>query len=410
MYCKYCGKEIKEGEVCDCRTRNRTKKEKNKNFGMGKLLVILAFVFSFLGMISIILLRTILTDILTENIVIEDIYKYLLYLVPGFFGILALLCAGFSMQDQRVRKVSVAAMTAGILLIAGTGLTGILWPYEPESYEADVEEDSEEEDTEEEDVQEEQKKEGEDAEEEKPENKEKTEETDKETETKDSGFTKIKEDYEKGLLDIDGAQKALDEINTENASEEEIDQILAFQEQLEADYEKQIMESEKKEKQNADQASIGQEMTSNQMISSASMSAVATVSATSALSEYNMTHSSDRIMDNDTSTAWVEGVSGQGEGESVIFTFDGVYKVSGFVIYGGYQKNSDLYYKNSRPASLKVMYSDGSSQICNLSDTLGAQTFTLANPVETSSITFTIQSVYAGNKYEDTVISEISIF
>ena len=65
---------------------------------------------------------------------------------------------------------------------------------------------------------------------------EKTEETDKETETKDSGFTKIKEDYEKGLLDIDGAQKALDEINTENVSEEEIDQILAFQEQLEADY------------------------------------------------------------------------------------------------------------------------------------------------------------------------------
>ena len=114
MYCKYCGKEIKEGEVCDCRTRKRTKKEKNKNFGMGKLLVILAFVFSFLGMISIILLRTILTDILTENIVIEDIYKYLLYLVPGFFGILALLCAGFSMQDQRVRKVSVAAMTADV--------------------------------------------------------------------------------------------------------------------------------------------------------------------------------------------------------------------------------------------------------------------------------------------------------
>lgn len=341
MYCKYCGKELKEGEICEC--RNQKSEQKNK-------------------------------------------------------------------KNKKFRKIVLAGIGSAVLLIAGAGIAGIFLHSQKDSYEEQQEEDSIEELKEEkEEEQKEQKEEKEEKEEKEPEQDTEAEEP-KEEEIQDSGFAKIKEDYEKGLLDIEGAQKALGEIDTEKVSAEEIDQILVFQEQLETDYEKQIMEREKEEKQNADQASTGQEMTSNQMISSASMSAVATVSATSALSEYNMTHSSDRIMDNDTSTAWVEGVAGQGEGESVTFTFDGVYKVSGFVIYGGYQKNSDLYYKNSRPAFLKVTYSDGSSQVCNLSDTLGAQTFTLANPMETSSLTFTIQSVYAGNKYEDTVISEISIF
>ncbi|MGN0400418.1 MAG: NADase-type glycan-binding domain-containing protein [Blautia sp.] len=411
MYCKYCGSEIKEGEVCNCRKQKQEQQNKdnrNKGSGGSRLPAILSFVFSSLGVISIILLRTVLKDILTENIIIEEIYGYLLYLIPGFWGLVALLCAGFSMRDKKIRKAAIAGVFIAVLLIAATGVTGALWSYEQGSYETEIEnseEESEEESEEnqrvkdqEKDIQEEERITEQGTEEEKPENKE-------ESGTKDSGFVKIKEDYENGLLDVEGAQKALDEIDAEKVSEEEIDQILAFQEQLEADYEKQIAEQK-----NAEQIRTGQQNVSDQSIPSVTMSAVTTVSDTSALSEYNMTHSSDRIMDNNTVTAWVEGVSGQGEGESVTFTFDGVYKVSGFVIYGGYQKSSDLYYKNSRPASLLITCSDGSSQVCNLSDILGAQTVTFANPVETDSLTITIQSVYAGNKYEDTVISEISIF
>ena len=61
-----------------------------------------------------------------------------------------------------------------------------------------------------------------------------------------------------------------------------------------------------------------------------SMDAVTAVDATSYLiqSSYSLYHTPDRMMDGDLSTAWVEGASGDGIGESVTFTFDGTYPVS----------------------------------------------------------------------------------
>ena len=53
-----------------------------------------------------------------------------------------------------------------------------------------------------------------------------------------------------------------------------------------------------------------------------SMSNVTYVSSTSSLSEYNMTHSPERVIDGDLSTAWVEGADGQGIGEAITLYFD----------------------------------------------------------------------------------------
>lgn len=143
-----------------------------------------------------------------------------------------------------------------------------------------------------------------------------------------------------------------------------------------------------------------------------SMSAVTGSSASSYLVEpqYGISHGPECVIDGDLSTGWVENASGQGIGESVTLSFDGAYRVSGFTINAGYQKSSSLYYKNSRPASLLVSFSDGSSVTLELEDYFGQQSFTFGSPVETTSVTFTIESVYAGNKYQDTVISEISLF
>lgn len=132
--------------------------------------------------------------------------------------------------------------------------------------------------------------------------------------------------------------------------------------------------------------------------------------ATSTLSEYDMTHSPDRVLDKDIATAWVEGVEGQGVGESLTFYFDKEYMVNGININAGYQKNADVYAKNSRPAEIKVSFSNGASQNYVLQDVNGIQEIILEEPVYTEYITFTIESVYEGNRYEDTVISEISIY
>ena len=133
------------------------------------------------------------------------------------------------------------------------------------------------------------------------------------------------------------------------------------------------------------------------------------VSASSYLSEKNIKHVPERIMDGDTTTAWVEGVEGNGEGESITFTFGDLYVVSDIKIWNGYQKSEDLYYKNARTSELELEFSDGSTERISLQDMAsGFQEFALERHV-TSYVKVKIVSTYDGSKYEDTVISEIEL-
>ena len=132
--------------------------------------------------------------------------------------------------------------------------------------------------------------------------------------------------------------------------------------------------------------------------------------STSALAEYGMEHSADRAFDGDITTAWVEGVSGNGVGEAISVAFDGTYWVNGFRIYAGYHKSEDLYYKNSRPSEITLSFSDGTVQSFTLRDVYAPQDITLFYPVTTTDVTITVSWAYSGHKYEDTVISEISFY
>lgn len=143
-----------------------------------------------------------------------------------------------------------------------------------------------------------------------------------------------------------------------------------------------------------------------------SMAAVSMATATSYLEEpqYGFVHGPSNVIDGDLSSAWVEGVAGQGVGEAVTIQLDGVYTLSGFTIHAGYQKSADTYTRNSRPASLRVTFSGGESVELSLEDVNSAQEVTFSTPVDTSSVTFTILSVYPGSTYQDTAITEISLF
>lgn len=138
------------------------------------------------------------------------------------------------------------------------------------------------------------------------------------------------------------------------------------------------------------------------------MDKLSSVHASSELSENNMTHSAGRICDGRSENAWVEGSAGPGINESIVFTFDSEYKVSGMNIHAGYQKNSDIYYKNARPQSIKLTFSDGTGMSLQLSDICGPQNIAFAHPVQTSEISVMIESIYPGNKYEDLAISELA--
>lgn len=140
------------------------------------------------------------------------------------------------------------------------------------------------------------------------------------------------------------------------------------------------------------------------------MSKIEKISATSELAEYNMVHSAERIADGDSSTAWVEGVAGMGVGEMVSIYFDGEYLIQGISIGAGYQKNMDLYDKNSRPAEICISFSDGTYEVHTLKDINDYQDVVFDKVKYTDYISLTIEAVYPGSKYEDTVISEVYIY
>lgn len=140
--------------------------------------------------------------------------------------------------------------------------------------------------------------------------------------------------------------------------------------------------------------------------------AIASVTATSYLEEpqYGLSHTPSNLVDGTVTDAWVEGVSGQGEGQSVTISLNGTHTVSGLVIFAGYQKSDSTYENNSRPSAVTVSFPDGTAWDAWLQDYNGQQIVSFPHGVDTSSVTLTIRSVYPGIKYEDTVISEIMLY
>lgn len=148
------------------------------------------------------------------------------------------------------------------------------------------------------------------------------------------------------------------------------------------------------------------------MVREVTMDDISDVYATSYLVEERLGfyHKPANVIDGDNATAWVEDADGQGEGESLTIELDDTYAVSGFIINAGYQKNTEVYDNNSRPKELIVSFSDGQRLTVELNDYYDAQKIVFDSSLETTSVTFTINDVYPGGKYEDTVISEIRLF
>ncbi len=143
-----------------------------------------------------------------------------------------------------------------------------------------------------------------------------------------------------------------------------------------------------------------------------SKSLISEISASSYMVEeqYSYSHEPSNVIDEDLSTAWVENVNGNGEGQSITFGFAETCLISGFMINNGYQKNSDTFTNNSRVKDILVSLSDGHTTTITLDDYYGQQKVGFDSTVKTESITFTIASAYPGAKYSDTAISEISLF
>ncbi|MEO1382675.1 MAG: hypothetical protein AAFV78_05555, partial [Bacteroidota bacterium] len=152
------------------------------------------------------------------------------------------------------------------------------------------------------------------------------------------------------------------------------------------------------------------------------------ISASSSLSP-EATYGPKNLIDGNMETAWVEGASGLGIGESIEITLSFLKDIRAIFILPGYTKSQKAYEENARPQKIKVAVYIGekgkgewremeeiSLQDRRYQTLMGDNIAALAQPImdigdvgdwNISKIRLTITAVYPGTKYDDTCISEV---
>lgn len=113
-------------------------------------------------------------------------------------------------------------------------------------------------------------------------------------------------------------------------------------------------------------------------------------------------------------SVWAEGVKGQGIGESLTYEFAGACpRITTVKILNGHVKNAQAWRNNSRVKKLLMYYNGKPYAMLQLDDSRSLQTFDVGilGPHDSAApnwkLKFEIKEVYPGDKYDDTVISEL---
>lgn len=135
------------------------------------------------------------------------------------------------------------------------------------------------------------------------------------------------------------------------------------------------------------------------------------VKASSELNEDSTIYSADNATDDDLSTAWIEGTSGYGIGEYLLYESNEEVSISGLVITNGYAKTQQILNDNAKVRMLELQFSDGSKFQCELNEypsILGYSDYiSFGKEIKTKSVKVSILEIYEGLAYKDTGISEL---
>ena len=135
------------------------------------------------------------------------------------------------------------------------------------------------------------------------------------------------------------------------------------------------------------------------------------VYASSHLIQKSMNYKVENVIDDNPSTAWIEGVRDDGIGQFIQFSSNNTFRVDKIDIINGFSKNQKTYMKNNRVKKVIIEFSDKSQQVYELEDNnMEYQTIDIGG-INTNSVKVIIQEVYTnGRVYKDTCISEISVY
>ena len=151
---------------------------------------------------------------------------------------------------------------------------------------------------------------------------------------------------------------------------------------------------------------------------------VVSIEATSVLeASENATYAPENLLDGNFSTAWVEGEAGVGTGTTITIKLEQPTLVYGLKFFNGYQKSKDLFAKNGRVKYVTISNGDNILADSDIyydkpydMDTDFAEydrpynLISFQQPTVVDEIVITIQDACAGDKYEDTAISEVLIY
>jgi hypothetical protein len=139
---------------------------------------------------------------------------------------------------------------------------------------------------------------------------------------------------------------------------------------------------------------------------------IAVVDSAMASSIIASDYSVENLYDFEHTTVWQEGVNGPGIGENIIFDYANHYDIKGVVIVNGNCKSEKKYDQNNRVKKARIIFSDGTEQLIELVDEYGpqGQLFEFEKSINTKSIEIVIEEVYSGSRFDDTCLSEITVF
>lgn len=132
------------------------------------------------------------------------------------------------------------------------------------------------------------------------------------------------------------------------------------------------------------------------------------ISSSEYISKVGKDYGAHNVIDHDSSTSWQEGAQDAGVGQTITFRLKEPAIVNGMRIENGKQTSEEDYYNNNRIALLRIFEEEKIT--IALEDVMGAQYIIFENPILTDEIELKIQSVHSGYKYNDTCVSEITLY
>ncbi|MFK7930067.1 MAG: discoidin domain-containing protein [Myxococcota bacterium] len=125
--------------------------------------------------------------------------------------------------------------------------------------------------------------------------------------------------------------------------------------------------------------------------------------------ENGASYDAKKANDGKAATAWIEGDEGSGLGSWLKMSVPPGTKLTGIKMWAGYWYSYDFWTRANRPKTVEVKFSDGSTEMLDLTDKMEAQVLKFAKPHDTSEIRIRVKAIYNGNTWFDTAISEVQL-